>query len=273
MPNFLKLIIRFSAGGLILIGSIVIANAIVSTKPERPIGVPSTAQKIVEVIDVGYTVNNFKTPVQGRVQAKQSIELFSEVSGPLQIGGKEFREGQEFNKGEAILRMDPTDQVNQVKSLRSAFLQLLTANLADIKIDYPSSFPNWSSYVNEFDINKNLASLPTEQSQQEKLFLSNRGILNQFYNIKSAEDRLAKYTVRAPFKGKVIEALVSPGALVRVGQKMGAFASSGQVEIEAAVGVEVLNYLNIGDPVLFMVQNDSITGVVKRVSASLDPST
>ena len=273
MPKSVSLIIRFALGALIILGAFVVAKAIVSSKPERPIGVPPTAQKLVEVLEVQYSINNFKTPVQGRVQSKQNIELFSEVSGPLQIGGKEFREGQEFSKGEAILKMDPTDQRNQVRSLRSSFLQLLTSNLADLKIDYPASFPNWKQYAEEFDVNSNLKALPEGESQQEKLFLSNRGVLNQYYNIKSAEDRLAKFTLRAPFNGKVTEALVNPGALVRVGQKMGAFASSGKVEVEAAIGIEALNYLEIGDDVIFQLEKDTAIGTVKRISSSLDPAT
>ena len=273
MPKSVSLIIRFALGALIILGAFVVAKAIISSKPERPIGVPPTAQKLVEVLEVQYSINNFKTPVQGRVQSKQNIELFSEVSGPLQIGGKEFREGQEFSKGEAILKMDPTDQRNQVRSLRSSFLQLLTSNLADLKIDYPASFPNWKQYAEEFDVNSNLKALPEGESQQEKLFLSNRGVLNQYYNIKSAEDRLAKFTLRAPFNGKVTEALVNPGALVRVGQKMGAFASSGKVEVEAAIGIEALNYLEIGDDVIFQLEKDTAIGTVKRISSSLDPAT
>ena len=59
---------------------------------------------------------------------------------------------------------------------------------------------------------------------KENYFISGRGIVSSFYNVKNLEQRLSKYNISAPFNGILVEALVTEGTLIRNGQKLGEFA-------------------------------------------------
>jgi multidrug efflux pump subunit AcrA (membrane-fusion protein) len=274
MNNFVKSLLRALIGVAIMGTGIFIASRLIATKPTPPIGIPPKPVKSVSVMQLNSQANMAETPVQGRVLARKKIEVFSEVNGRLLSRSKEFRQGVKFAEGEVLLAMDGAEQEMQVRAQRSGFLQLITSSLADIKIDYPNSFEAWSNYATNFKVEQSLATIPNSQSTQEEFFLSNRGILNQYYQIKSAEERLQKFTIRAPFSGEVSESMINAGALVRAGQKMGAFVNTGNFEIEAAVSEAAAKYIKVNDEVKFTTNNGTLlSGMVLRKSQSIDPQT
>ena len=274
MNNFVKSLLRALIGVAIIGAGIFIASRLIATKPTPPIGIPPKPVKSVSVMQLNSQANMAETPVQGRVLARKKIEVFSEVNGRLLSRSKEFRQGVKFAEGEVLLAIDGAEQEMQVRAQRSGFLQLITSSLADIKIDYPNSFEAWSNYATNFKVEQSLAAIPKAQSTQEEFFLSNRGILNQYYQIKSAEERLQKFTIRAPFSGEVSESMINAGALVRAGQKMGAFVNTGNFEIEAAVSEAAAKYIKVNDEVKFTTSNGTLlSGVVLRKSQSIDPQT
>ena len=274
MNNFVKSLLRALIGVAIIGTGIFIASRLIATKPSPPIGIPPKPVKSVSVMQLNSQANMAETPVQGRVLARKKIEVFSEVNGRLLSRSKEFRQGVKFAEGEVLLAIDGAEQEMQVRAQRSGFLQLITSSLADIKIDYPNSFEAWSNYATNFKVEQSLAAIPKAQSTQEEFFLSNRGILNQYYQIKSAEEHLQKFTIRAPFSGEVSESMINAGALVRAGQKMGAFVNTGNFEIEAAVSEAAAKYVKVNDEVQFTTSNGTVlSGVVLRKSQSIDPQT
>lgn len=274
MNNFVKSLLRALIGVAIIGAGIFIASRLIATKPTPPIGIPPKPVKSVSVMQLNSQANMAETPVQGRVLARKKIEVFSEVNGRLLSRSKEFRQGVKFAEGEVLLAIDGAEQEMQVRAQRSGFLQLITSSLADIKIDYPNSFEAWSNYATNFKVEQSLAAIPKAQSTQEEFFLSNRGILNQYYQIKSAEERLQKFTIRAPFSGEVSESIINAGALVRAGQKMGAFVNTGNFEIEAAVSEAAAKYIKVNDEVKFTTSNGTLlSGMVLRKSQSIDPQT
>jgi membrane fusion protein (multidrug efflux system) len=274
MNQFLKNLLRALIGLIIIGAGIFIAYGLISTKATPPIGIPPKPVKSVKVMELKAEANLAQTPIQGRVLARKKIDIFSEVNGRLLSRSKEFRQGVRFSQGEVLLAMDGGEQEMQVRAQRSAFLQLITGSLADFKIDYPKSFPAWSEYASQFDPKATLPTLPRAQSNQEEFFLSNRGILNQYYQIKSAEERLQKFTIRAPFSGEVSESLINAGALVRAGQKMGSFIHTGSFEIEAAISESAGRYVQTNNKVSFTTNTgDVLTGTVLRKSESIDPQT
>lgn len=274
MNNFVKSLLRVLIGVAIMGTGIFIASRLIATKPTPPIGIPPKPVKSVSVMQLNAQAHMAETPVQGRVLARKKIEIYSEVNGRLLSRSKEFRQGVKFAEGEVLLAMDGAEQEMQVRAQRSGFLQLITSSLADIKIDYPNSFEAWSNYAANFKVEQTLPAIPKAQSNQEEFFLSNRGILNQYYQIKSAEERLQKFTIRAPFSGEVSESLINAGALVRAGQKMGAFVNTGNFEIEAAISEAAAKYVKVNDEVQFTTSKGTVlSGMVLRKSQSIDPQT
>ena len=113
------------------------------------------------------------------------------------------------------------------------------------------------------------------KSKREKYLVASRNLLSQFYSIKSAEERLSKYKIYAPFSGVLTATSIQPGALVRQGQKLGELMSTGSYELEATVPLSDMKFLGVGNKVTLSSPDiaGTWTGTVKRVSDQIDPAT
>lgn len=279
----MKNVLRALAGVAIIALGLFLANVLIGLKKAPPVSAPPRPVKLVKTMPAELKDEAPRVYVQGRVRALDRIEVFSEVGGVILSSSKEFRTGVSFKKGEVMLRMDDTELRMSLIAQRSAFLQLLTGALADFKIDFAERYEEWRSYTASIDVEQQLPDLPEPTSDQEKFFLSNRGILNQYYTIRSSEERLSKFVLRAPFDGEVSNALVNPGALVRVGQKIGDFVSQKKFEIESAIPEDALRVIEVGDS--FSTEDgfsaakaaddytQGYTGKVTRISKTVDPNT
>ena len=275
MPQALKSILRAVAGLAILAVGVGTMNALISMKPEPSVVERPVAPRAVRtaVVNPGDCIP--QTPVEGRVEALYRMDIISETTGDLILGGKEFREGVEFAKGEVMLQLDATEAHNALTAQRSQFLQLLSTSLADLRADFPDNWSSWESFLEALDVDARLPELPAFGSQREELFVANRGILSLFHSIRSAEERLDKYTVVAPFDGVVTAAAVRPGGLVRAGQLAGVLVGRGAYEVKTAVHARYLTTIALGDAVAFVDENNQpvAQGTVHRVAGNVDAAT
>jgi len=154
-------------------------------------------------------------------------------------------------------------------------MNTITQMMPDLKIDYPTSFQNWKTYLDNFNVEHSIKAFPNPVNSQEKYYVASKNILSQYYNIKSAESRLSKYNVYAPFSGVITNAGITPGSLVRAGQKMGELMNTSNYELEATVAMSDLKYIKVGNTV--RLTSDDISGSwngrVKRISNQLDANT
>ena len=231
--------------------------------------------KVVKTVFVD-TVQNGKVsivvPANGNLMAKQRVELYAEVQGVFTSGSKLYRAGQVYNKGETIIRIDASEYAASVQSAKSTLYNLITSIMPDLRLDYPEIFSKWQDYLNGFDIKKSTPSLPEMTSEKEKYFISGRGILTNYYNIKNLEQRLSKYRISAPFKGVLAEALVTEGTLIRAGQKLGEFINTEVYELEVAVSKTYSDLLKVGETVELSNLNRTkkYTGKVARINGRVD---
>jgi len=274
MNPLLKKVIRFSAGlAIIFVGYIFMMGLIGMKEPPNVI-IPETLPRPVKSEIVKNTTNEPRIPVEGKVEAWQSINLIAEVNGVLNIGGKEFREGVEFSEGEIILKLDDSEARSALKSSRAQFLQLTSGILSTIRVDFPSRIDVWEDYVNRIDINKPLEDLPKPASDREKFYIINRGVESSFHSIKASEERLSKFTIKAPFDGFVSSALVKPGSLVIGGQPLGVFVGTGEFEIKSSLNSNYLDFIQKGDFVEFFSDGELVAeGSLDRISSSVNPTT
>lgn len=267
--------IIFTLLGLALIvASIFLAKVIVdSKKTYRP-----KAQKVVKTVFTE-VVQNKTIPIvvtaNGNLTAKQKVELFAEVQGVFQKGGKLFKEGQRFRQGETIININSTEYRATVQSAKSNLFNEMTSIMPDLRLDYPEVYPKWQDYLNSFDMAKAIPPLPEMQTEKERFFISGRGILTSFYNVKNLEQRLSKYRISAPFTGVLTEALVTEGTLVRAGQKLGEFINPDVYELEVAVSKTYSDLLGIGESVSLKSITDEKTyiGKVTRINGRVDQAT
>ena len=250
-------------------------KALIGMKTDPPVKSRPVLARSVKALTVNLEDNVPETPVEGRVDALYRISLFAEVNGVLSIGGKEFREGTQFRAGEVVLRLDDSELRASLVAQRSAFLQTLSTSLADLQTDFPGSAQVWLDYAEAMQVDASLPDLPESADQRERLFLANRGILATYHNIRSAEERLSKYSIVAPFDGVLTEATVQPGALVRAGQPMGTLVGIGDFEVKTAVHARYLPAISRGDSVAFYEENGEqvAVGEVKRLASNVDAAT
>ena len=144
--------------------------------------------------------------------------------------------------------------------------------MPDIRLDFPNEFDKWQNYLQSFDLNNNTPKLPAYSSDKEKYFISGRNITTTYYSVKNLEVKLGKYQIRAPYNGILTEALVTPGTLIRAGQKLGEFINPSVYEMEVNISSQFSDLLKVGNTVSLhdLERTNSYTGKVIRVNGKID---
>ncbi|MFT6027854.1 MAG: membrane fusion protein (multidrug efflux system), partial [Bacteroidia bacterium] len=256
-------------------GGVMVAQKLAGSKPALPKSTQGGAATIFTK-----TVKNESIPVAinatGSLMALNRVDLFSEVQGVMLPDGGKFKAGNRFSKGQALVSINAADFKANLMSQRSNLLNLITSALADIRLDFPDSFEKWNNYAKDFDVNSSIAELPVSASDQEKMFISGRNILSTYYSINNAEIVLAKYNLSAPFNGVLTEVSVTPGTVIRPGQKLGSFIDPSVFEMETPVNSSMIKFLEIGQKVTVSATDNSgksWEGSVIRINNLIDPST
>lgn len=255
-------------------GSIFFAKYLINNK-QKP---KPKFDKIVKTVFTE-TVINKSIPIviitNGNLVAKNKIELYSEVQGVLENTSKEFKSGTSFNKGETIIKINSDEFYANLQAQKSNLFNSITAIMPDIRLDYPSEYMKWETYLQNFNTHKTIQILPETASEKEKFFISGRGINTAYYNVKNLEVKLNKYNLRAPFNGILTESLVNPGTLIRVGQKLGEFIDPSVYEIGVSVKSEFRDILQVGKQVeLYNLEKTKTwIGKVIRINGKVDAST
>jgi len=267
----MRKIILSILGVLLIIGGFLGAKAIVANKKSfKP-----RAEKVVKTVFTEVVKNgrvSIVVPANGNLIAKNRVELYAEVQGVFRKGSQLFKTGERYRKGETIIRIDASEYAASVQSAKSNLYNQLTSIMPDLRLDYPEIFPKWEAYLNGFDMAKVTPPLPEMTEEKEKFFISGRGILTSFYNVKNLEQRLSKYRITAPFDGVLTEAMVTEGTLVRSGQKLGEFINTEVYELEVAVSKKFSDLLKVGEKVELSAMDDSKTyvGKVARINGRVD---
>ena len=267
----MRKIIFTGLGILLIVLSIFLSKVIIDSKKIfKP-----RSEKVVKMVFTEVVANK-TVPIivsaNGNLTAKQRVELYAEVQGVFRKGNKLFRGGQEYGAGETIINIDADEYAASVQSAKSNLFNQLTAVMADLRLDYPDIYPKWQGYLNNFDMTKSTPVLPAMSTEKEKFFISGRGILTSYYNVKNLEQRLSKYRIIAPFSGVVTEALVTEGTLVRAGQKLGEFINPEVYELEVSISKTYTDLLKVGESVELTNLDDdsSYKGKVTRINGSID---
>lgn len=267
----MRKIILAILGVLLIAGAIILGNYFIE-KNQKPKPKFKKTVKTVFVENVKNSEISIILNAKGNLVAQNKIEIFSEVQGVLNTSKKVFKPGTKYYKGETLLRVNSDEFLAGLKSQKSNLYNLITSILPDIRLDFTSEFNKWESYLKSFDINKRTPKLPKFSSDKEKFFISGRGIVTAYYNVKNLEVRLSKHLIRAPFTGVLTEALVTPGTLVRGGQKLGEFIDNTIYELEVSINSEFADLLKVGNTVTLTNLNKSKTyqGKVVRINGRID---
>jgi multidrug efflux pump subunit AcrA (membrane-fusion protein) len=229
----------------------------------------------VKVEKVRYNVIASPIVKKGRLASNLQVNLSSEVSGRIVETGVPLKVGQKFRKGDLLIKIYDEDARMDLRAQKSRFLNKLAANLPDIKVDYSDNFEKWMSFFNSIDLEDKIPDLPKVKSDQEKVFMASRNILGDYYAIKSAEVKLEKRKIYAPFNGSYVEVNTQIGSVAGMGGKLAGIIESDNLELKVPVESKDVKWLNINDKVEILNVNGKVisTGKLIRKSEFVDQGT
>lgn len=230
---------------------------------------------IVKVQLVEY--KSLEAPVieKGRLVSNLQVNLSSEVAGRIVETGVPLKVGQKFKKGDLLIKIYDKDARMDLRAQKSRFLNKLAENLPDIKVDYSDNFQKWMNFFNSIDLDKNIPDLPEVKSDPEKVFMASRNILGDYYAIKSAEVKLEKRMIYAPFDGSFVEVNTQIGSVAGMGTKLAGIIESDNLELQVPVESKDIKWMHLNDVVDILDSNGEIisTGRLIRKSEFVDQGT
>ncbi|MDB9927146.1 HlyD family secretion protein [Flavobacteriaceae bacterium] len=261
-------------GVLFITGAIYGAKMIINSKSKTR-KAPSKVIKTVFVDTVKNTSIPIIIPANGNLVAKRRVEIYSEVQGIFKPGSKLFKPGEKYQKNEAFISINDTEYYANVQLAKSNLYNSIAAVLADLRLDFPEVFLKWEAYLKSYDLNIPTPKLPKMVSEKENYFITGRSIVSNYYTVKNLEQRLSKYTISAPFKGILTEALVTEGTLIRSNQKLGEFIDPSVYEMEVSLSKTFASLLDVGETVELnnLEHTKKYSGIVSRVNGSINSAT
>lgn len=231
--------------------------------------------RYVKADEIKYTNHDVSILATGRVISNADVTLIAEVRGELMTGDVSFMIGQSFKKGDLLVKIDDSIEINNMKSRKSSFLNAVAGILPDLRISFPEQYDEWAQFLNDVDINKDLPPLPDINSTQERIYMASRNILTNYYSIKSAEANFESYHIYAPFDGTIIEVNLQEGAVANPGSRLGRIINTKNLELEVPIEVDDAQWLKVGQKV--SITNESRTsnwtGRIIRKPESVNPGT
>ncbi len=261
-------------GVLLIIASVYVSKLIISNKNT----IRKAPPKVIKTVYVDTVLNStipIIIPANGNLIAKRRVEIYSEVQGIFKPTSKLFKPGEKYNKNEIFITINNTEYFSSVQSAKSNLYNSIVAIMADLRLDFPDIYPKWEAYIKSFDLDKTTPKLPEMSSQKENYFITGRGIVSNYYSVKNLEERLSKYTIKAPFKGILTESLVTEGTLIRNNQKLGEYIDPSSYEMEVSLGKNYASLLNIGENVQLnnLENTEKYTGKISRINGSVNTDT
>lgn len=211
----------------------------------------------------------------GTITSFNAVDISCEVQGKLSKGRKDLKPGVKFKKGEVLFLVNDKEARYNLRSRKSAYINIIAQLLPDIKVDFPTEFDKWNEYIESIKLNETLPLLPAWKTNKEKIFLSTRNVLTEYFGIKSLEEQLKKYYVTAPFNGVITEVFVSDQSVVNPGAKVLRLAQTDNFEVAVSVPASSLSTIEVGTKGNIYTTSGQLKGIgtVVRISEVINKNT
>lgn len=232
-------------------------------------------QQALDVMEVATMEISETIDISGRLRAYNRLEIFPEAAGRVLYQEKAFREGVHFSEGEILIHLDSRELELQLRSLRSGFQTLVASILPDVRLDYPGYLEQFEAWFDEIDPEQPLPEPTDFDHRPLHRFLASKGVFDRYYQIKSSEQQLEKFVIRAPFPGVVAMAKVEPGQNTGPRQHIGTFVDPDRYILNASVRTSQRNRIIPGRTIALQNQQgeENWEGTIRRINPSVDPQT
>jgi multidrug efflux pump subunit AcrA (membrane-fusion protein) len=172
-----------------------------------------------------------------------------------------------------IIQLDNAEARMQLQSSRSKFKTMVSALMADIHLDFPEMLAQYEEWYHSISADQKVPGIPDFGENMQR-FLESKGVYELYYSIKSAEERLEIFTIRAPFSGVLSAAKTEPNQVVGPQFHLGTLVESSRFILTASVQADEAEWIQPGLRVDVKNENqtESYRAEVVRVNPSLEPS-
>jgi len=207
----------------------------------------------------------------GIVQARSEVSIVPQISGNVVRVNDAFFEGGTFEAGDILFEIEPIDFELQINQLRSAVAQAQTAyNIEQAEAE--AAIAEWQ----QINPSRPAPALVARQPQKAEALANLKSARAQLQN---AQLDLKRTKFSLPFSGRVLSANLEQGQFVSAGQSYGSAYSYDNLEVQASLKDQQLEWLLSSEDPEIMISYDylgaqrSFKGEVKRGVSALNAQT
>ncbi|MEM6511961.1 MAG: efflux RND transporter periplasmic adaptor subunit [Pseudomonadota bacterium] len=219
----MTLLARILLGTGILVVAVLIAFALSASKPDAATRDEVAAPPLVDIITLETTTAEFSLQSQGSVQPAIETTLSAEVSGSILTAADNFVAGGVFNKGDLLVRIDPSDYEASVSQADALVRQ------RQIEFDGASNL-RAQGFRAEAEMAAAEAALAAAKA-----------------DLKRARRNLERTEIRAPFAGILRQKLADVGQFVGPGTNIGTLFATDFAEVRLPLADDDLALIDLPD--------------------------
>ena len=229
--------------------------------------------KKVALVDIVETVS-----ATGKIQPEVEVKISSEVSG--EIIELPFKEGQQVNKGDLLVKVNPDLIQSAVSRSQASYqnvragLEQAEANLKQAKADYDRNKALYEKgVISKADWDRAIANYETAQAGKSSAYYN---VQSAAATVSEAKDNLNRTTIYAPRSGTISLLNVELGERVVGTQQMAGteilrVANLNNMEVEVDVNENDIVKVQIGDSTIVEVDaylKKEFKGIVTEIANS-----
>jgi len=218
----IKRFVVFALPALILVGAVVGNMAMSAFKPK-----PEEKEEVIKatpvvVADAIAETIRLSVRTQGEATPRTEINLTSQVNGVIIDVSPDFIEGGAFEKGDVLIRIEPTEYEFRVVQARANVAQA-RSRFASEEAETQIARKDWQELGSGEGVA--LALRKPQMAEAAAALASAIAVL------KEAELQLSRTAIRAPFKGRIQTKLADIGQYVTPGISLGDIFSTDIMEV------------------------------------------
>ena len=180
----------------------------------------------------------------GLIKSQRSLQLIAEVRGRITYAKNDLKSGTYVKAGEVICKIDEREAENNLYSMRSEFMRVLSAYLSYAKLDGDAYYSKWYDYFTQCDLHTEVPDLPETTDSREKIQVSNHKVFTQYYLVKNAEILYSKHHIIAPFNAFLTTDGVLKNSFVSTGQPIATIQDAQHLELSVPLLLEDAHWIN-----------------------------